>query len=104
MPDGLWQTDPAGLADAQSANDWTSHAAGEGTKGVRLYDWTRIALSWPAGDDFERWALIRRNRKDPTERAYYLEFAPAGTSLAELAGAAGLRSTIEECFQRAKEG
>jgi SRSO17 transposase len=27
----------------------------------------------------------------------------AGTELAELAGAAGLRWTIEECFQRAKE-
>ena len=35
--------------------------------------------------------------------AYYLAFAPAGSELAELAGAAGLRWTIEECFQRAKE-
>jgi hypothetical protein len=30
-------------------------------------------------------------------------FARAGTTLAELAGAAGLRWTVEECFQRAKE-
>jgi SRSO17 transposase len=101
--DGLCQTDPAGLADAQDDSDWVAHAAGEGTKGIRLYDWTRIALPWPAGDGFERWVLIRRGRKDPHERAYYLVFAPAGTSLAELAGAAGLRWIIEECFQRAKE-
>ena len=47
--------------------------------------------------------LIRRSRRDPPDRAYYVVFAPAGTSLAELAGAAGLRWTIEECFQRAKE-
>src|SRR3954465_9089603 len=42
-------------------------------------------------------------RRDAQERAYYLVFAPAGSSLAELAGAAGLRWTIEECFQPAKE-
>ena len=52
--------------------------------------------------DFEHWVLIRRSRQAPHERAYYFVFAPAGTSLAELAGAAGLRWTIEECFQRAK--
>ena len=31
--DGLCQTDPAGLADAQDDSDWVAHAAGEGTKG-----------------------------------------------------------------------
>ncbi len=79
------------------------HAAGEGSKGLRLYDWARIALPWVVDGNFERWGLIRRNRRDPQERAYYFAFAPSGTGLAELAGAAGLRWTIEECFQRAKE-
>jgi SRSO17 transposase len=101
--EGFVQTNPGELADDLEDGQWTSHAAGEGTKGIRLYDWARIALPWPAGDGFERWVLIRRNRNDATERAYYLVFAPTGTSLAELAGAAGLRWTIEECFQRAKE-
>ena len=101
--DGIGQTDPAGLAEDCQADDWATCAAGEGTKGIRLYDWARIALPWSAGDGFERWVLIRRSRKDPDEQAYYLVFAPAGTSLAELAGAAGLRWTIEECFQRGKE-
>ena len=36
-------------------------------------------------------------------RASYLVFAPVGTTLSELAGVAGLRWTIEECFQRAKD-
>ena len=53
--------------------------------------------------NFERWVLIRRNRRDPQDRAYYFAFAPSGTALAELAGTAGLRWTVEECFQRAKE-
>jgi len=47
--------------------------------------------------------LIGRSRQDPQAYAYYLVVAPAGSGLAELAGAAGLRWTIEECFQRAKE-
>lgn len=103
MPDGLLQTDPAELADELPPQAWVPHAAGEGSKGIRLYDWARIALPWIVDGAFERWVLIRRNRRDPQDRAYYLVFAPAGTSLAELAGAAGLRWTIEECFQRAKE-
>ncbi len=46
--------------------------------------------------------LIRHNRKDPGEYAYYFVFAPEGIELAELAGAAGMRWTIEECFERGK--
>ena len=57
----------------------------------------------PVDEGFERWVLIRRSRQDPEVVTYYFVFAPAGTGLAELAGAAGLRWTIEECFQRAKE-
>lgn len=100
---GLIQTTPEELADALPGEAWATHAAGEGAKGLRLYDWARIRLPWGAGDDWERWILIRRGRRNPGERAYYLVFAPAGTSLAELAGAAGLRWTVEECFQRAKD-
>jgi SRSO17 transposase len=100
---GFLQTDPAQMADEQPTEAWAAHAAGEGSKGLRLYDWARIALPWVADGGFERWVLIRRNRRDPQDRAYYLVFARSGAGLAELAGAAGLRWTIEECFQRAKE-
>lgn len=103
MTEGLLQTNPAELADDVPPDAWAPHAAGEGSKGIRLYDWARIKLPWTADEGFERWVLIRRNRQDPQARAYYLVFAPVGTDLAELAGAAGLRWTIEECFQRAKE-
>jgi SRSO17 transposase len=101
--EGLLQTDPAALAESLPVEAWAAHAAGEGSKGLRLYDWARIALPWVVDEGFERWLLIRRSRRDGQDRAYYLVFAPAGTQLAELAGAAGLRWTIEECFQRAKE-
>jgi len=99
--DLIEQTDPATMADGLGPLDWTQHVSGEGSKGLRLYDWARIPLD-RTEPEFEHWVLIRRSRQAPHERAYYFVFAPAGTSLAELAGAAGLRWTIEECFQRAK--
>ena len=101
--EGLVGTDPKTLANGLEDRDWHSHAAGEGSKGPRLYDWARISLRWDCDPQWERWLLIRRNRHDPGKLAYYFTFCPPGTSLAELAGVAGLRWTVEECFQRAKD-
>jgi SRSO17 transposase len=101
--EGLEETNPAAMADALASEAWATHAAGEGTKGLRLYEWARIALSSTADPGFEPWLLIRRSRREPDKRAYYFAFAPVGVSLGELAGAAGLRWTIEECFERAKD-
>ena len=100
---GFVQTDPASLADALAPDAWAAHPAGDGAKGLRLYDWARIAMPWVCAPGTTRWLLIRRARRDPDARAYYLVFAPADASLAELAGAAGLRWTIEACFQHAKD-
>lgn len=99
----LVQTDPACLADGLEPSDWHALSAGEGAKGPRLYHWARLPLSWTTPDGFERWLLFRRSLKKPDEIAYYFAHARAGTSLEELAGAAGLRWTIEECFLRAKD-
>lgn len=101
--EGIVETDPKALAEDLAAEAWTRLPAGEGAKGLRLYDWARISLPWAADEGFERWLLIRRSCKEPDKQAYYLVFAPTGTALAELAGAAGLRWTIEECFERAKD-
>ena len=60
-------------------------------------------MPWACEPGTARWLLIRRARRDPDARAYSLVFAPADASLAELAGAAGLRSTIEACFQHTKD-
>ncbi|WP_366142420.1 transposase [uncultured Roseibium sp.] len=77
--------------------------AGQGAKGMWLYDWAWIALPYIVDEGFERWLLIRRSRKEPDKFAYYLSFAPEGTTPEELARAVGLRWTIEECFLRAKD-
>lgn len=99
----LVHTDPAYLADELDKDDWHALSAGEGAKGPRLYHWARLPLCWTTPDGFERWLLFRRSLKNADEIAYYFAHARAGTSLAELAGAAGLRWTIEECFLRAKD-
>src|SRR3954453_23483852 len=41
--EGLEETDPAAVADALASKAWATHAAGEGAKGLRLYEWARIA-------------------------------------------------------------
>jgi hypothetical protein len=97
------QTDPASLTDALSPVPWPAHPAGDGATELRLYDWPRIATPWVCEPGHERWLLIRRSRRDPGARAYHLVFAPVGASLAEFAGDAGLRWSIEACFQHAKD-
>jgi len=101
-----WYT-AAELADACPASAWQCHSAGAGTKGERIFDWARVPLARrgppQAQPHWQHWLLIRRNRQDPDDVAYYVVFAPANTSLAMLARAAGMRWTVEECFEVAKQ-
>lgn len=55
---GVIQTDPAAIAEAFEADDWTMLPAGEGSKGFRLYDWARVRLPWTCDPDHERWLLV----------------------------------------------
>jgi SRSO17 transposase len=100
-----WYT-AAELAQACPASAWHSHSAGAGTKGERLYDWARVPLARRgrlSQPRWQHWLLIRRHRQDPNDVAYYVVFAPANTSLATLARVAGMRWTVEECFEVAKQ-
>ena len=97
------RTDPAAMVNAIPDEDWQTLAAGEGAKGPRLHHWARLPLRWIAAAGFERWLLVRRSRRDPEALACHFAYAPQDTSLAELAGAAGLRWSIEQAFQRAKD-
>jgi SRSO17 transposase len=103
---GSFQTRTAAeIADSVAPGDWQRLAAGEGAKGPRLYDWARVRLLrlQEPGQRFDHWLLVRRSLRDPSKHAYYVVFAPADVSLAELAGVAGLRWTIETCFETAKD-
>jgi SRSO17 transposase len=88
------------------ANEWQRLSAGAGTKGPRWYDWARVRLArlqlTAAERRWEHYLLVRRSRHDPTDLAYYVVFAPAGTSLRTLARVAGQRWRIEQSFELAK--
>jgi SRSO17 transposase len=105
--DGRWGQPRADAIAAQiPADAWQRLSAGDGAKGPRWYDWARVRLArlqlTPEERRWDHWLLARRSRTDPTERAYYVVFAPAGTSLRTLARVAGQRWRIEQSIELAK--
>ncbi|MYQ82426.1 IS701 family transposase [Streptomyces sp. SID4936] len=85
------------VAGRLPASAWQRHSAGIGAKGYRHYDWAWIHI----GTGSHRHLLIRRNRTTG-ELAFYLCWSPTPATLAELVRVAGVRWSIEECFQAAK--
>lgn len=85
------------LADRLPAGAWQRHSAGPGAKGPRYYDWAWIHIS----TDGHRHLLVRRNRTSG-ELAFYPCWSPTTVTLAELVRVAGIRWSVEECFQAAK--
>lgn len=85
------------VAGRLPATAWQRHSAGRGAKGYRHYDWAWIHI----GTGSHRHLLIRRNRTTG-ELAFYLCWSPTTATLAELVRVAGVRWSIEECFQAAK--
>jgi SRSO17 transposase len=81
---------------------WHRLSAGDGAKGPRVFDWQRLPLNPPLQDGFERWLLVRRSLAEAAELTAYTVFAPTGTTLADLARAAGTRWQVEIGFEEAK--
>jgi len=90
------------LAEAVPETAWERLSAGAGAKGPRVYAWARVPIRPLREPGWDSWLLVRRSLADPTDRAYYGCFCPAGTSLAALVRVAGTRWAIEECFESAK--
>jgi SRSO17 transposase len=99
---GPAQVAAAKLAAQVSPEAWVRRSAGEGAKGPRIYDWTRVAIRPLKEPGQGYWLLARRNITQPQELAYYVCFGPEGTSLEELVHVAGTRWAIEESFEGAK--
>jgi SRSO17 transposase len=94
------------IAEHIPPDQWQRLSAGAGAKGPRWYDWARVRLArlqlTPAERRWDHWLLVRRSRSDPTELAYYVVFAPAGTALQTLVRVAGQRWRIEQSIELAK--
>jgi SRSO17 transposase len=105
---GFYQHRVSGVLEAlrqgelSTGESWERLSAGNGSKGPRLYDWLRLPLNPPIQEGFERWLLVRRSIEDPDEPTAYTVFAPEGTTLEELARAAGSRWRVEIGFEEAK--
>ncbi len=99
---GTDQGPAPGKASQIPLDDWVRLSAGDGAKGPRLYDWTRVPIRpWKAtGKGY--WLLVRRSIAKPEELAYYVCFGGAETTLEELVRVAGTRWAIEESFEEAK--
>ena len=82
---------------------WQRLSCGDGAKGPREYDWALLPLPrWGQSAAMLHALLVRRSLTDG-ELAYFVVFAPADTPLQTLVTVAGMRWTIEECFETGKD-
>jgi SRSO17 transposase len=80
---------------------WQRCSCGAGSKGERLYDWTRLPMREVDGPR-PRWLLARRSIRASHDLAYYVASGPQQTPLDELARVVGTRWAVEESFETAK--
>jgi SRSO17 transposase len=102
---GWRQREARAIIAAQPAAAWETLSAGDGAKGPRVYDWTRVRVNNAYAPEWERWLVARRSLvspDDPRSTAYFLVFAPADTPLAEIVRVLGQRWTIETGFEDSK--
>ena len=105
---GFYQHRVSGVLEAlregelAAEESWERLSSGDGSKGLRLYDWLRLPLNPPIQEGFERWLLVRRSIEDPEELSAYTVFAPENTTLQKLAKVAGSRWRVEIGFEEAK--
>ncbi len=83
--------------------DWQRLSMSQGTKGERYFDWAIRPLVLHGTVDHCHWLVIRRCLDDPSQKAYYLIFAPLGTSLHTIVLAIGARWSIEVDLENAKD-
>lgn len=92
----------AGLLAAVPSESWHRLSCGEGAQGPRLYDWAYVPVRPALQDGWLHAVLVRRHPERRDELAFYLVYAPVGTTIAAIIDAAGARWTIEDTFKLAK--
>lgn len=99
---GFYQQRADERAAALPEEAWLPLSCGAGAKGPRVYAWALLPLPrWGQSDAVLHALLVRRSVSDG-ELAYFVVFAPADTPLQTLVTIAGMRWTIEECFEVGK--
>jgi SRSO17 transposase len=83
--------------------DWQRLAMSQGSKGPRLFDWAILPHMHQGTIDGRHWLVIRRCLDDPSQKTYYLVYAPEGTTLQKMVFAIGNRWHREEDIQATKK-
>src|SRR5271165_339982 len=99
---GLGQYRAKTLPATIPATAWHRLSCGAGAKGPRLYDWAVTRINSLEPHKYARWLLMRRDLSNPAEVAYCACGGPPQTTLEDLVRIAGVRWSIEECFEMAK--
>jgi len=97
------------IAQELAPEAWQRLSAGDGTKGLRLYDWAYVELADLAAEEYNedltgpwtRGLLIRRSLADG-DLAFFSTWCPAGTPIETLVRVEGQRWAIEDAFETAK--
>ncbi|TMC17103.1 MAG: IS701 family transposase [Chloroflexi bacterium] len=83
--------------------DWHRLPMSQGTKGPRWFDWAILAVVHQGATDDRHWFLIRRCIDDPSQKTYYLVFAPPATPLQKIVSVVGARWHVEEDIEATKD-
>ncbi|GAA4491667.1 hypothetical protein GCM10023094_56280 [Rhodococcus olei] len=51
---------------------WHTRSAGDGARGIRLFDWARVTVQGAGSPEQDYWLLARRSCTSPTDLAHYL--------------------------------
>jgi SRSO17 transposase len=81
---------------------WNRYSAGDGAKGRREYDWAWAAITPPSEEVGGYHHLLIRRRISDGELAFYRCWSPRPVGLPALVRVAGIRWSIETCFQTGK--
>lgn len=96
------QVSAATLIETVETPNWMCLSAGEGSQGSRYYDWMWFQLPYHGEVGCAHWLIARRSLSTPQDIAYYHAYAPATSTLTDLAFIAGRRWAIEVGFEQAK--
>ena len=100
--DGKEYASIGNILDNIPEDKWFAASCGDGTKGMRIYDWFIKEVSPPTEEGFSRWLLVRRNQDDYNDLQAYICFALTDTPKEKLINVAGIRWTVEMCFEESK--
>jgi len=101
--DGDSQVTVASVINNLPPDGWLPASCGDGSKGERIYDWQAFEIEtdrWSEG--WKRVMLIRRSKTDPKDIRAHICHAPNDTPDEKFIQTAGVRWTVERCFQDSK--